>query len=291
MQVGNWNDLRYLLALSRMGTLTAAASSLGVDQTTVTRRLRALETDSGAELYEKLRGGALFTPAGTEMVATAERLEAEMVDLEARLEGGHSRVEGKVRLTMSPYLAIELIEEVRGFVAKFPGIDLELITTDDIHSLSKREADVALRVAARLKVPEHLVGRKLSACTVAVYGVPGLQEVPWPEVPWVGWLDLEGRASVVREFHQKFGGGPVSFLATAGSTYLEAVRAGAGVGLFLCGCPRLTRGLVQLTDPSQIGDYWMLTHPDLQRSPRIRATLEYWYEVVEGRAAALSGEG
>ena len=94
MQVENWTDLRFLLALHRTGTLTAAANQLAVDQTTVTRRLRALEEATGATLFQRLRGGAVLTPIGEELVITAERLELEMLDLEARVLGGQSHMEG-----------------------------------------------------------------------------------------------------------------------------------------------------------------------------------------------------
>jgi len=289
MQVENWNDLRFLLALHRQGSLTAAASALGVDQTTVTRRLQALERNTGAELYERLRGGAEFTPLGAEMVATAERLEAEMLELEARMLGGQSQMEGPVRITMPPYFAAELMGECRDFTRKYPGIDLELVTSNDVHSISKREADIALRVAFRLKVPEHLIGRKLAPCKIAVFGAPEFQDVPWEEVPWIGWMDASTGGTILEEYRQRWGGGPVAFRSTDGFAHVEAARAGAGVTVLICGCPRLTRGLVALTEPEPSGDIWLLTHPELQRSPRIRATLDYWYDVIERRAPAFAG--
>jgi DNA-binding transcriptional LysR family regulator len=287
MQVENWNDLRYLLALHRAGTLTGAAGQLGVDQTTVTRRLRALEADLGTELYEKLRGGAVFTRVGAEMVQTAERLEQEMMELEARLLGGQAHMEGPVRITMPSVFAVELMQECRDFARAFPGIELELVADDGVRSISRREVDIALRMASRLQVPEHLVGRKVGRGAAAVFGVRRFENKPWEDVPWIGWPHEEWTLTDVAR--KKHGNGPWAFRASTTWAVLEAVRTGAGVTVLACGCPRVTRGLVALTEPEEFGDIWLLTHPELRRSPRIRASVDYWYEVLRSRAPAFAG--
>jgi DNA-binding transcriptional LysR family regulator len=288
MQVQNWNDLRFLLALHRAGTLTGAASRLGVDQTTVTRRLRALEADVGAELYEKLRGGAVLTKIGAEMVETAGILEKEMLDLEARVLGGDSHMEGPVRITMPSVFAVEMMEVCRDFSRAFPGIQLELVADDGVRSISRREVDIALRMASRLKVPEHLVGRKIGRGAAAIFGTREWEAVPWEEVRWIGWPHEEW--SLTDKARAQHGNGPWAFRANTTWALLEAVRAGAGVTVLACGCPRVTRGLVQLSDPEIFGDIWLLTHPELRRSPRIRASVDYWYEAFKKRAAGFSGE-
>ena len=288
MQVENWNDLRFLLALHRAGTLTAAAAELGVDQTTVTRRLRALEGGIGAELYEKLRGGAVLTRLGEQMVVTAQRLELEMLDFESRVSGSQVELEGPVRMTMPSTIAVELVEEIRDFAHAFPGIELEIIATDDVRNITKREADIAVRVASRLKVPRHLVGRKVARYAAAVFGVAELQDVPWPERPWVGWVPSKVEWALNEEHWRRHGQGPWALKVDNPWVLIEAVRAGAGVTVFACGCPKLTAGLVEHTKPAVLGDFWILTHPDLLRSPRIRATLDYWYAVMERRADGFS---
>ncbi len=292
MQVENWTDLRFLLALHRGGTLTAAARAraLGLDQTTVTRRLRALEQAVGAELYERLRGGAVFTQLGSELVVTAERLEKEMLDLDVRLLGGQSSMVGPVRITMPPYFAVELIEECREFVREFPGIELELVATDELHNISKREADIALRVASKLKIPDHLVGRKIAPCALSIFGTRELQDLPWEECPWVGFMETFGEDSVIDKFRRRYGAGPWGLRTNSSMAIVEAARAGIGVTPMACGCPRVSRDLVALTEPEFYGDIWVLTHPELKRSPRIRAALDFWYAVMERRGPAFAGE-
>jgi DNA-binding transcriptional LysR family regulator len=261
---------------------------LGVDQTTVTRRLRALETATGSELYEKRRGGTVVTKLGLEMVTTAELLEAEMLELETRILGGEPQLEGTVRITMPLAYATDFTEEFAEFARMFPGIELEVVGSDRLRSLTKREADIALRIATKLKLPEHLVGRKVCSSSVAVFGAPHLLEVPWDQCPWLGWIDPEGEWSINETFRARYGGRCVLRMNDLWAM-TEAARAGVGVMVHGCGTPLVTRGLVQMTDPEYFGDTWVLTHPELRRSPRIRATLDFWYEVLARRARAFAG--
>jgi DNA-binding transcriptional LysR family regulator len=288
MQIENWNDLRFLLALQRQGTLIGAARELGVDQTTVTRRLRSLEKATGSELFGRHRSGAVLTRLGAEMVITAERLEMEMLNLEARVLGGEPRLEGPVRITMPLAYATDFTKEIAEFARIYPGIELEVVGSDRLRSLTKREADIALRIATKLKVPEHLVGRKICPGSVAVFGAPHLVEVPWEQCPWLGWIDPEGEWSINEKFRERYGGRCVLRLNDLWAM-TEAARAGVGVMVHGCGTPLVTQGLVQMTEPEHFGDTWVLTHPELRRSPRIRATLDYWYGVLERRAPAFAG--
>ncbi len=290
MQLENWGDLRFLLAVHRGGTLTAAAGALGVEQSTVTRRLRALEQRAGSQLYERLRGGAKFTRVGAEMVATAERVESEMLDLEARVLGGQAHMEGPVRITMPTILAIELAEEMRDFGRAFPSIELELVADDAVRSISKREADIAIRADPDMKIHGDLVARKVSSMTVAAYGAPEFLDWPWHERPWVGFIEPHFAGSIIATFRKRHGEGPWALRVNTPLAATEAARAGTGLTVLPCGCPRLTRGLVPMTEPEKMGEVWILTHPELRRSPRIRATLEHWYGVMEARARGFAGE-
>ncbi len=290
MQNLNWNDFRFLLALHRRGTLTAAAQELGVSQTTVTRRLRALEEAAGGELYEKLKGGGVFTRLGAEMIATAERLETEVLDLAARRVGGDAHIEGSVRMTMTSVHAVELVEECRDFARAFPRIELEVVASDEIRKLSRREADIALRVGPRSALEEHLVGRKVADCAMAIYGAPEWEEVAWEERPWLGWVESHpGWPEVVDAYRDRCGHGSWALKANSLFSLVEAARAGAGVTVLSCGCPRVNRGLVALTEPDVFGEMWLLTHPALLGSPRVRATLDFWYDALKSRGPAFAG--
>ena len=289
MQIESWTDLRFLLAVHREATLTAAAETLGVNQTTVTRRLKALEAATGEPLFERLRGGPVLTAIGQEMVLTAERLESELLDLEARMLGGQSHLEGPVRLTMPVVLAAELVEEARRFAAAYPRIQLELIGADGDRDISRREADVALRLAGERPKPQHeLVGRRTCPISIAVYGAASLLELPWAERPWLGRVESFAGWSVVDTYREKLGG-YTAFRTNDAFSVLEAARSGAGLTVLPCGTPRLTRGLVCMTEPEPIGEMWLMTHRELRRNPRIRVTLDHWYEVLRSRRPRFSG--
>jgi DNA-binding transcriptional LysR family regulator len=289
MQVNNWTDLRFLLALHRRGTLTAAATDLKVDQTTVTRRLRALEKAAGGPLFERLRGGAVFTHLGEEMVQTAIRLEVEILDLEARVLGGQSHMEGPVRLTMPVIYAVEFAQECRDFARAYPDIELEVVGADGNRSISKRDVDIALRVVTETGPPEDLVGRKISKSAAAIYGAPALLDLPWEQRPWLGRIDSFAGWNIIDRYRQQLGSGPWAFKTNDGWSVQQAAREGAGVTLFPCGCPRLTEGLVTMTRPEVFGDVWLLTHPELRQNPRMRATMDYWYAVLERHGPAMAG--
>ncbi len=291
MQIENWTDLRFVLALHRGGTLTGAAALLGVDQTTVTRRLRAIERTAGSELYEQLRGGARFTRIGAELVAAAERVEAEMLELEARIFGGQTHLEGPVRITLPTLLAVALMEDFHRFTERHPGIELEVVAADQVQSLSKREADIAVRAGPAMQVPEHLVGRKVCPLFMSVFGASSVRERPWEQRSWIGWVESHpGWTALTEAYRTRYGNGPLGMKVNSPWAAVEAARAGGGVVALLCGCPPLTRGLVPLTEPEPAGEVWVLTHPELRRSPRIRAALDYLYEVFERRAMAFAGE-
>lgn len=170
----DWNDLRLVLAIVRAGSLTSAAKALGVNHSTTFRRLGALEERLGVRLFERLPAG-LYAPtsAGERMAATAERVETETAALDRDLLGADLRLSGRLRVTCSETLAYALLTPcVADFRAAQPGIVLDLVIDNRVLSLSRREADVALRVA-RPKEPD-LHGRKLADLAWALYATPDL---------------------------------------------------------------------------------------------------------------------
>ena len=141
-----WDDLRYVLAVARTGSALRAARSLGVDQTTVLRKLDLLETTLGTSLFERRKSGQTPTPAGKLVAETAERMEKEARGLENTLATRRRIVGGAVRLTTSDGLAARFVTPcMRAFQALYPGVSVELIATDERLDIAAGEADVALR--------------------------------------------------------------------------------------------------------------------------------------------------
>src|SRR3954468_2068801 len=172
----NWNDLKLVLAIHRAGTLGGGAAALGVNHSTAFRRLNALEARLGARLFERLPAGAYVpTSEGERFSATAERIEAETAALDRDVVGRDTRLTGSLRVTSSETLAYAVLTaELARFRELHPGIVVELVVDNRVLSLSRREADIALRVT-RPKEPD-LFGRKLADIAWTLYATPALIE-------------------------------------------------------------------------------------------------------------------
>ena len=176
----DWNEPRLVLAVHRAGSLTGAAKALGIDHSTAFRRLNAVETRLGVRLFERLPGGSYeATAAGERMAAAAERMEDEALALDRDIAGRDRRLSGPLRVTSSETLAYrELTRHLAVFRKQHPGIVVELAIDNRVLSLSRREADIALR-PIRPKEGNlwpvrpgegDLWGRKLADVAWAVYG-------------------------------------------------------------------------------------------------------------------------
>src|SRR3954463_16662153 len=125
----NWNDLRYFLAVQRSGSLAEAARKLKVDQTTVGRRLSALEASLAARLFDRSADGLVLTGAGERILRLAEELERSMLELEHQVAGDDARIGGTVRLTTSdPFATGFVIRKLTGLRKRHPELQLELQT-------------------------------------------------------------------------------------------------------------------------------------------------------------------
>src|SRR6478609_694400 len=176
----DWNEPRLVLAVHRAGSLTGAAKALGIDHSTAFRRLNAAETRLGVRLFERLPGGSYeATAAGERMAAAAERMEDEALALDRDIAGRDRRLSGPLRVTSSETLAYrELTRHLAVFRKQHPGIVVEMVIDNRVLSLSRREADIALRVT-RPKEPD-LFGRKLADIAWTLYAIPALLERDGP---------------------------------------------------------------------------------------------------------------
>ena len=164
-----WDDLRLVLAISDTGTLSGAGKRLGTSHATVFRRLGAIEERLGVKLFGRAKSGYSPTVAGEELAATARQIEVKVLDAQRRVVGQDLRPSGTVRVTTLDSLFAGLLSPVfKAFLCKHSEISLETVLSNQLFSLSRREADVAIRPT--LKPDESLLGRKLGVLTFAVYG-------------------------------------------------------------------------------------------------------------------------
>jgi DNA-binding transcriptional LysR family regulator len=158
----DWDDVRYFLAVVRGGSVRAAAERLGVNHTTVLRRIAQLEGRLGAQMFEKLPSGYRLTDAGGEVLQFAEQMEASSNRLETRVFGRDQGVRGLLRVTLAPPLATHLLmPDFAEFARLHPEIEMEILSIGELVNLTNREADVAIRVVYdRSALPLNLHGLK-----------------------------------------------------------------------------------------------------------------------------------
>ena len=305
----DWDDLRIFLALTRTRSVRAAASILGVNNSTVSRRIRTFEQRLGVRLFERLPTGYTLTSAGEDMLGSTLQVEEEIQALERRVLGQDSRLTGELRVTMPDILATRLLmPSFASFTQTYSNIELEVIVSDEQLNLTKREADVAIRMTN--DPPEHLVGRRLLRHASTAYASSDyltqhqvktdLTDVTDPAdftdltgLNWIGWEDMIPYPRWVKE--SPFPAIPVRHRLNNGMLQLEAIKAGMGIGMLSCFIGDREPALRRLPPGTpQLGrEIWILTHPDLRNTTRVRTFMDYMAtailaqrDLIEGRCPA-----
>lgn len=288
MQVkGEWDDLRYALALARHRRLSAAARALGATHTTVARRVQALEANLGVRLFDAVGDGYTPTALGLHVVEAAERTEAELLALEALVLGGDARLAGPLRVSTMDLLFRRYQSVFTSFLTRYPAVELTVISTDQESSLIRREADIALRLSNQ--PPEQLVGRKIDRVEFAVYASRALvdrvgAEAPLSAYPWLHW-DERLEARWLEGWLAEHAPGAKIALRIDLSTLAirEAISAGLGAHFYAVVEGDAEPGWVRLTEvqPNFTRDVWLLTLPGLRTSSRVRAFLDHFGEQLQ----------
>jgi DNA-binding transcriptional LysR family regulator len=277
-----WDDFRLIKAIAEARSLPAAADLIGINHSTVFRRLGQIEAALGTRLFERHRSGYVPTPAGEEMSALAERLDADIAGFARRLAGREIQPAGELRVTTNDTLLVELLTPLfAAFMRQCPDIRLDILLGNQALNLSKRDADVAIR--ATDSPPENLVGRRAARIAWALYGAASeFPDGPLPEEllrerPWVSLGDQFGAFKVVQHVQKTVAPERIAYKINTVLGLAEAVEAGIGVGYLPCFIADKRPTLIRL-GPPQAGyaaDLWLLTHPDLRQSPRVRLFLDF----------------
>lgn len=292
-----WDDLRVVLAVAEAGSLAGAGRRLGVSHATVFRRLGEIEARLGVALFQRARRGYVATVAGEEAAAAARRVEAEVLAVERRLAGRDLRPSGRLRVTTTDTLLAGVFAAVCArFREAYPEIILEVAVSNQLFSLSRREAEVAIRPATA--PPESLVGRKVAVIAQAVYGTPrlvrGLAKAPdLAAAPWVGPDAAMAYAPLDRWMAAKGYDAACGLRLDTMLGMAAAAAEGAGLAILPCYLGDADPRLRRLGDPvaELATDLWLLTHPDLRRVARIRAFLDFAAEAVKAQRTRLAGGG
>ena len=284
----NWDDLRFFLALCRERSVAAAGRALGVNHTTVARRIRSLEKNLGTRLFELTRDGYEMTQAAENMYEHASRMEDITQAIDRDIFGQDAELKGPLKLTVAYDVAERLVvPRLREFHDAYPCIDLDILTTTGLVDLAAREADIALRLTAR--PPDYLVGREILPLRHGVYGSPRyLEERDTPHK--VVLFRSEG--DMPEWVQQHFPHAEVSMRVDDVSAMCTAVANRMGLARMPCYIgdtePSIRRLDLELT-PSTWG-IWILSHVDLRSTARVRVAREFLVSVIEEQRALVLGE-
>jgi DNA-binding transcriptional LysR family regulator len=285
MQNLDWHDLRYVLAVARERALAPAAHSLRVNETTISRRIARAELTLGSRLFHRVRGRMLPTEIGQIVIQHAERIEAEVEILGELATGMDSRAAGSVRLTSNPLLVNRLlVPAIAELQASHPMLRLELVAEPRNLSLTKREADLALRLA-RPDKEQKVIARRIADLPFAVYGPAGRRRRGGR---WIALDDAMGHlptAAWIKRAMLQEDAGPPLLTANDADTILHSVGNGLGRSLLPCAIADQDPAVVRLSGKAPVltRELWLLVHPDIRHLARISAVIT-WLEQTVKRA-------
>lgn len=289
-----WNDLGVILAICRAGSLSGAARMLGHNHSTIFRKINAIEDKTGVRFFERLPDGYAMTEAGQIAMRYAERVENEVHALGREVMGQDMRLQGKIRVTAPEGIATMLAPEILArFCRRHPDVSIELSGGSAAMDLVRREADVAIR--ATKKPPDTSLGRKICDFRVGVYASPQyLQQHPERSLRDQNWCLIQGTVNwlVPHVWKKKqHGEQQTVFTSSTSLAVIHAAAAGMGVTMMPCYLGDADNRLVrvgELIEPLTM-ELWVLTHPDLRHTARVKALIAYLHESLTKQSALFEG--
>lgn len=289
-----WDDLELVLALVRRGRIATAAIDLGIDATTVGRRLAALEKRAGCPFFERTLAGLVPSERTRAIGAELTSMESAALAVESRLSAGPD-VRGRVRLAVSDSMAMwflmPLLDELH---SELPSIELELVASAAIADLRRRDADIAIRFARPTQA--ELAGRRLTSVRWSLYAAPSYLEGrtrPDPERGLAGhriirWAGPVLRPTIVAWLEAHANAAEVALTVSSLHVMMEACGRGLGLAA-LPGPMALARGLERVIDHAiDSSETWLLVHKDQRRVPRVRAVADALGTKLHARRGALA---
>jgi DNA-binding transcriptional LysR family regulator len=288
-ELRDWRDIQYFLAVARTGSFSEAGRVLKTNQSTVGRRIAALEDRLGAKLFDRHSRGMRLTPAGKLIFSQAADMEASAAGIERQLAGADNEMTGLVRISITEGLAtLWLPPKLVEFQREHPHIMIETVCKDRVVDLAMREADIAVRYA-RPSVPK-LVAKKVGAMDlhlfatksyVRVFGTPesiddlyrhrlvdhtALHMNPG----WMPWTDIVQRHNAV------------VYRSNSSASVVSAVRMGMGIGLFPLYVEELDSEFVRLPVETHCSaEIWLVSHEETNKGARIRAVIDHLSDVFD----------
>ncbi|TKI04507.1 LysR family transcriptional regulator [Martelella alba] len=278
----NWDNARYVLAVARTGSLRAAATSLGVDQATVARRLRALERELRTALFRRSPEGYHLTDSGRRLLPDMEQMEAMAASIERKSVGMDGTLTGKVRIAstdaLARYFLLAALEELQRTA---PHIGVTLSTAPAVVDIRRGEADIAIRSAR--PTDDNVIIRRLATFRLGLYAAENYvrrRGRPKPGTAFQGHDLVMFPEEAVPQYWQALceeplTNGRIALETTSQWVYFEALRQGLGIGMMAREivqkyCPELIN---IMPDRSGSADIWLVINPDVWSAGRVQAVI------------------
>lgn len=287
--MNDWDDLRFFLAVARVGNVTGAAKLLGVNHSTVSRRIQSMEEKHGVRLFERLSHGYETTPAAAAILELAEDIEQKNQEVDRLLFGQDQRLQGQLNVTMPHDLAnFCVIPKLNAFVEQFPEVELRLIVSPGLKNLNAREADIAIRLTPN--PPDYLIGKKVANLRHGIYRSKSY-------VP-----NSSGEDTVILWNHEKeipqwvvdhFPNAHINLRVDDLASIYAAIKSGIGIARIPCYLPDTLQepDIVRMDLPLQASKWgvWILSHVELKETARVKACKEYLSDILSEQKDIFEG--
>jgi len=286
----SWDDFRLVKAIADHQSLGGAADALGLNHSTVFRRLGALEAMLKTRMFERSRNGYSPTAAGERMVALASQMSDQINSFELKCAGRDVKPSGELRITTNDTMLVHLLTPIfAGFMLAYPEIRLEIVVSNTALNLSKRDADIAIR--ATRSPPETLVGRNIGTIAWAEYASPAMAAADRASARWIGYVEILSTLASMRELYDRVGAERIIYRVNTVLGLAEAIAANIGIGYLPCFIGDRTPGIIRTSEPiTALNTHlWLLTHPDLRDSARVRAFMSFAGAELSKQRKALEG--
>lgn len=298
MQSFDWDIFRYVMAVADSGSAVSAAQRLGVNASTVLRKISKFEEKNGIRLFERRQTGYTPTVECAAVVEAARQIEQSVAGISRDILGRDLRLEGRLSVTTTDSLLnAVLAPHLATFKALHPRIKIDITVTNMRLNLTRHDADVAIR--ASRKPPDVLVGQRVADLAFAVYGLPpdadGLPNNPkiadLKGLRWVGTGDALAGSPVGAWIGENIPKDAIAITADSFVAVRECILAGAGVSVLPCCLGDRTRELVRIGGPvaAMQSALWILTHADVRSAARVKAFNEHMTRALRGDSDLLEG--
>lgn len=291
MQHLNWDNLRFVLMVANKGSIAAAARELEVNRTTVLRRINQFQDDLKCRIFERSDTGYVLTPEAEKMIAAARDVESTLFNMQRQLAGRELKLEGELRVTTTDSFMLALLApHLASFRQRHPHIVVDVLVTNSVLDLNRRDADVAIRPT---RVPEaNLVGRRLRDVEFDVFARPDFIAAnggsALAQNRWIGFVDSLSATPVGAWFDATIDTEQICLRCDSFVAVRSAAEAGIGIALLPRFLGEASADLVRLdVDTAELTTgLWILAHPDLFRAARVHAFIQHFSEALGQPAAA-----